>query len=629
VSQFAPEDSQGSIDLVSNGDITFEADRDQDGAGDLVFRTGGVERARIKHDGSGTGWPNVLGGSITYAPAPSGDTTGATDTAAINALLAEGVIVSLGKSLSSAPYWVNGSLNIPTHSGIVGLGENLTTVKRAADVTVISAVGTNPSPLRNCVLAGLTIDANNGQGYVSTLVQQSYLRDPVLQNVLLYGAEGIALDQLEVWDEQTSMLTLSLCGGNNSGAYAAHRIRCSTTDTSNNIHLRGYRNEAFGADGAILAANNGANQPINITLTDYKLERHGSIGIFFKATQGINIRLNGGAVAVSGGLAVGVAQGVDLFTFSGGNDVVVNGMTFTFGSFSSGDVRSLFNFDGSTNAITGATLQNVLFRSGTGSPPTSDIRFAGTVDRYREDNVRWNSNWWNSPHWSGAPTSIVQGGPLPSIAGAVSDSSFDTKSVDGELAIDSSGVRLAFRSGGVWKHLSPAPNLAQIIAGSTGKFYTLPGAGTTAAPTNGTVHCTPFIVNATQTFTALAVNVTVAGTSGVALTRLGIYSDNGSGYPGSLLVDAGTVASDTTGWKTVTISQSLAPGIYWLVAVTQGAPAAVPTYTAIASHPIMLATTFTASVPFGYTMSATGALSGTFGASVSTTTAPVRVWLGT
>jgi hypothetical protein len=69
VSQFAPEDSQGTIDLVSNGDITFEADRDQDGAGDLVFRTGGVERARIKHDGSGTGWPNVLGGSVSAAPA--------------------------------------------------------------------------------------------------------------------------------------------------------------------------------------------------------------------------------------------------------------------------------------------------------------------------------------------------------------------------------------------------------------------------------------------------------------------------------------------------------------------------------------------------------------------------------
>jgi hypothetical protein len=82
VSQFAPEDSQGSIDLVSNGDITFEADRDQDGAGDLVFRTGGVERARIKHDGSGTGWPNVLGGSmpVDYVIVTAGSTVSAIPT---------------------------------------------------------------------------------------------------------------------------------------------------------------------------------------------------------------------------------------------------------------------------------------------------------------------------------------------------------------------------------------------------------------------------------------------------------------------------------------------------------------------------------------------------------------------
>lgn len=63
MSQFAPEDSQGNIDFVSDGDITFESDRNQDGVGDLVFRTAGVERARIAHDGTGTGWSNVLGGS--------------------------------------------------------------------------------------------------------------------------------------------------------------------------------------------------------------------------------------------------------------------------------------------------------------------------------------------------------------------------------------------------------------------------------------------------------------------------------------------------------------------------------------------------------------------------------------
>lgn len=54
MSQFAREDRRGAIDLVSDGDITFESDRDQDGEGDLVFRTGGVERARIAHDGTST-----------------------------------------------------------------------------------------------------------------------------------------------------------------------------------------------------------------------------------------------------------------------------------------------------------------------------------------------------------------------------------------------------------------------------------------------------------------------------------------------------------------------------------------------------------------------------------------------
>lgn len=67
MSSFAHEDRQGSIDLVSDRDIILEADRDQDGAGDLVFRTGGVERARINHAGVGSGWGNVLGGSNAAA----------------------------------------------------------------------------------------------------------------------------------------------------------------------------------------------------------------------------------------------------------------------------------------------------------------------------------------------------------------------------------------------------------------------------------------------------------------------------------------------------------------------------------------------------------------------------------
>lgn len=48
--------------------LNVEADSDASGAGDLVFKTGGVERARISAAGVGTGWPDVLGGSVSLAP---------------------------------------------------------------------------------------------------------------------------------------------------------------------------------------------------------------------------------------------------------------------------------------------------------------------------------------------------------------------------------------------------------------------------------------------------------------------------------------------------------------------------------------------------------------------------------
>jgi hypothetical protein len=51
--------------------------------------------------------------------------------------------------------------------------------------------------------------------------------------------------------------------------------------------------------------------------------------------------------------------------------------------------------------------------------------------------------------------------------------------------------------------------------------------------------------------------------------RLGIYQDNGSGVPGALILDAGTIDASTTGQKSITISQSLS-GLIWLAAVEQG-----------------------------------------------------------
>lgn len=84
-----------------------------------------------------------------------------------------------------------------------------------------------------------------------------------------------------------------------------------------------------------------------------------------------------------------------------------------------------------------------------------------------------------------------------------------------------------------------------------------------------TLYATIFFVGASTTFTRIGVNVTtLAGGSSI---RLGIYNV-ADGRLSSLVLDAGTVSSASTGEKEATISQALSPGIYALVAVSNGTP---------------------------------------------------------
>ena len=87
-----------------------------------------------------------------------------------------------------------------------------------------------------------------------------------------------------------------------------------------------------------------------------------------------------------------------------------------------------------------------------------------------------------------------------------------------------------------------------------------------------TIYAVPFYVPVTTTFTKIAV-VTVGTAS--AQVRLGIYNDNGSGVPDTLILDAGSIATATSGFKTITISQSLTPGWYWLACAMQGAAGSI------------------------------------------------------
>lgn len=95
-------------------------------------------------------------------------------------------------------------------------------------------------------------------------------------------------------------------------------------------------------------------------------------------------------------------------------------------------------------------------------------------------------------------------------------------------------------------------------------------------------------INVQTTFTAIGINVSVVGAGTGLAIRLGIYNDDGtfSRPSGAALLDAGTLdPTSTTGDRTLTISQVLNPGRYWLAAVMQGtAITTVPTVTNITSN---------------------------------------------
>lgn len=82
------------------------------------------------------------------------------------------------------------------------------------------------------------------------------------------------------------------------------------------------------------------------------------------------------------------------------------------------------------------------------------------------------------------------------------------------------------------------------------------------------MYIVPFLVGKTTTFTRIGINVT---TLAAGNCRLGIYNAS-SGLPTSLVLDAGTVSTGTTGSKEITISQSLSAGAYFLVAVFDATP---------------------------------------------------------
>jgi hypothetical protein len=97
----------------------------------------------------------------------------------------------------------------------------------------------------------------------------------------------------------------------------------------------------------------------------------------------------------------------------------------------------------------------------------------------------------------------------------------------------------------------------------SGGFYKSPGAnGNGFVANQNSTYFGHFYVGATTSFDRIGCTAGTLTSSGNA--RLGIYTDSG-GKPGTLVLDAGTVAYSTTNTAyLITINQSLTPGWYWL-----------------------------------------------------------------
>lgn len=104
----------------------------------------------------------------------------------------------------------------------------------------------------------------------------------------------------------------------------------------------------------------------------------------------------------------------------------------------------------------------------------------------------------------------------------------------------------------------------------TGRWYgTLVAAANNPTNPQDDLCLFPFVIPKAASFDRIAVNITTAAAS--TTVRLGVYAhDPATENPGALLFDAGTVDSSTTGTKEITISETLAAGIYWFATVSQG-----------------------------------------------------------
>ena len=138
------------------------------------------------------------------------------------------------------------------------------------------------------------------------------------------------------------------------------------------------------------------------------------------------------------------------------------------------------------------------------------------------------------------------------------------------LIVAGTGITATYDDGAntltISSSLSSVPNSPGLISGGVYSAYRSNSALVTLSANR--LYLIPFRVDYSGSFVkiGIGVNTSIGGSN----ARLGIYSNN-SGVPGTLLLDAGGITTNTAGDRESAISQSLTPGWYWLALVADQA----------------------------------------------------------
>ncbi|MDT0223436.1 hypothetical protein [Gordonia sp. AC31] len=102
------------------------------------------------------------------------------------------------------------------------------------------------------------------------------------------------------------------------------------------------------------------------------------------------------------------------------------------------------------------------------------------------------------------------------------------------------------------------------------------GTGTNNTIPDGALRVAPWFVPRPIVISELGLEIITAGNAR-SVFRIGIYADDGTGYPGALISDAGTVPADAVGQPKITgLSISLPAGLFHVGAAQQGGVATIP-----------------------------------------------------